>query len=87
VSNSLLNFTSASLLPDVEKVLLSNSVQVLEGCCEFVRECVFIGASGRRCSVDKSICAENCYSDVLVFSRCFLRIRELNQRKKVELGR
>ena len=82
MSNSLLNFTRASMLPNAEKALLSNPVQKLEGCCEFARERVYPGASGRKCQVDKSICVESNYSNEAIFCQCFLRTRELNYQKR-----
>ena len=79
---SLLNFRRADSLPNAEKAFLSSPVVRLEGCCEFAAERVFAGATGRKCRVDKSICSESCYSDMAVFSKCFLRTRELNYLKR-----
>jgi hypothetical protein len=57
-------------------------VGACEGCCEFVRGPVFEGADGRVCSVDKTICPSRIYSDEDVYSKCFVRTRELNSLKK-----
>jgi len=50
--------------------------------CEFVLAPVYQGASGRTCSLDKSICPERLYADKDLFLNCFLRKRELNYQKK-----
>ena len=55
-----------------------------ENCCEFVRERVYFGASGRKCVVDGFFCPERIYADKLIYFQCFLRIRELAHQKKLE---
>jgi hypothetical protein len=62
---------------------LSKGVQdVPEGCCEFVGARVYAGSVGRKCNLDKSYCAESVYADSTVYLTCFLRKRELAERKK-----
>jgi len=57
----------------------------VSGCCEFAAELVFQGASGRKCKVDKTICAERNYSDFAVYEKCFLRARGIAEKKKKEV--
>jgi hypothetical protein len=97
VNSDLFTFIRASDLPLKKKKAnsiidlsekqtpLPSTLKVTKTCsliyCEFVLAPIYQGASGRTCSLDKSICPERLYADKDLFLNCFLRKRELNHQK------
>jgi hypothetical protein len=98
VNGDLFTFVRASDLPlenkkdhDIadlseEQTPLPSTLKTTKACllvhCEFILAPVYQGASGRICSLDKSICPERLYADKDLFLNCFLRKREFNYQKK-----
>ncbi|MDR2707323.1 MAG: hypothetical protein LBB87_01045 [Nitrososphaerota archaeon] len=75
-------------LSEEQQTPMPSSLRVAKACslvyCEFVLAPVYQGASGRTCSLDKSICPERLYADKELFLNCFLRKREfIYQKKKI----
>ena len=75
-------------LSEKQQTTIPSPLKVAKTCslvyCEFVLAPVYQGASGRTCSLDKSICPERLFADKDLFLNCFLRNREfIYQKKKV----